>query len=160
MESNTAINNSHPAADGQPLLTMAETKIALGQRLLQTLSLFRPIDGAQKIERKIGQEVKFLERVMQTGQLKVNHVLCSNLVHYESLAQTLLQCASIKHIDYPVAVAERQSPLRVDIVCDNGRTWIKGERYGPMIYYGNLKKNCLLFWPIARSYRSQPEVAQ
>lgn len=126
-------NNSDDEDDAtntdQQLLVLAESKISLGQRLLQTLALFRPVDGAQKIERKIGQEVKFLERVMATGQLKVNHVLCSNLVHYESLAKTLLQCASIKYIDYPVAVAERQSPLRVDIVCDNGRTWIKGEQF-------------------------------
>lgn len=109
------------------LPAQAGARIALGKRLLATLDLFRAVDGVQKIERKIGQEVKFLERVVKSGQLKVNHVLCSNLVHYESLTETLLRSSNIKHIDFPVAVAERQSPLRVDIVSDNGSTWIKGE---------------------------------
>lgn len=53
-------------------------------------------------------------------------MLCSNLVHYECLIGTLLQCQHIKHVDYPVPMEDRQSPLRIDIVCDNGATWIKG----------------------------------
>lgn len=117
---------ANPADAELCMTSMAASRIALGKRLLATLELFRAVEGVQKIERKIGQEVKFLERVVKSGQLKVNHVLCSNLVHYESLTETLLRCANIKHIDYPVAMVERQSPLRVDIVADNGSTWIKG----------------------------------
>lgn len=56
----------------------------------------------------------------------MNHVLCSNLVHYECLVHTLYNSQNIRYIDFPIPIADRKSPLRIDIVCDNGSTWIKG----------------------------------
>lgn len=46
----------------------ADEKIALAKRLVQTIDKFRQIDGAQKIQRKINQELKFLEKVRMTRQ--------------------------------------------------------------------------------------------
>lgn len=123
----TTATATPPALDAD-LLAAAAAKIALGQRLHAVLAgSFHHIDGAAKIERKIAQEVRFLERVRKSGQLKANHVLCSNLVHYDALALVLQRSRAVKHIDYPVAMAGRESPLRVDIVCDGGRTWVKGK---------------------------------
>lgn len=65
-------------------------------------------------------------QVKKSGQLKLNHVLCSNLVHYECLVHTLYNSQNIRYIDFPIPIADRKSPLRIDIVCDNGSTWIKG----------------------------------
>lgn len=41
----------------------ADDKIALAKRLVQTIEKFSQIDGAPKIQRKITQELKFLEKV-------------------------------------------------------------------------------------------------
>lgn len=69
---------------------------------------------------------KLFIQVKKSGQLKLNHVLCSNLVHYECLVHTLYNSQNIRYIDFPIPIADRKSPLRIDIVCDNGSTWIKG----------------------------------
>lgn len=71
--------------------------------------------------------VVFSPQIKDSGQLKLHHLLCSNLVHFECLINTLTNSKNIKHIDYPISLPDRKSPLRIDIVCDNGRTWIKGE---------------------------------
>lgn len=146
--------NKTQASDLGELYATVDKKITLGDNLKKKLDLFRDIDGAVKIQRKISQELKFLEKVnkyflhvpilfhfatqfhpffkltenqvKKTGQLKLNHVLCSNLVHYECLVHTLYNSQNIRYIDFPIPIADRKSPLRIDIVCDNGSTWIKG----------------------------------
>lgn len=56
------------------LRSAADEKIALAKRLVQTIDKFRQIDGAQKIQRKINQELKFLEKVMKLiGDGEVSH---------------------------------------------------------------------------------------
>lgn len=149
--------NNTQDGDLGDLYATVDKKIALGENLKKKLDLFHDIDGAVKIQRKISQELKFLEKVSKgclhvttiicfiseftrflmfskltvnqvkkSGQLKLNHVLCSNLVHYECLVHTLYNSQNIRYIDFPIPIAERKSPLRIDIVCDNGSTWIKG----------------------------------
>lgn len=46
--------------------------------------------------------------------------------NYECLVNTLYSCRNIKHLDYPIQILDREFPLRIDIVCDNGSTWVKG----------------------------------
>lgn len=67
-----------------------------------------------------------LFQVLTTHQVKINHISCSNLVHFNYLVQTLSRTADVQHLDYPVKVGgNRKATGRVDIVADHGRTWIK-----------------------------------
>ncbi|XP_055845434.1 UPF0415 protein C7orf25 homolog [Episyrphus balteatus] len=104
---------------------LAEEKITLGQNLIEQLDNFKSIPGAQKIQRKINQEIKFLQKVVSTNSIKLNHVMCSNLTHYQFLVKILELQKDVVHIDCGFPVEERNNPLRVDIVCDNGLKWIK-----------------------------------
>lgn len=51
--------------------------------------------------------------------------MCSNLLHFESLCKILLECHGLLYVDYALPMDNRNSPLRIDSVCDNGATWIK-----------------------------------
>lgn len=55
--------NKTQVGDLGELYTTVDKKIALGESLKKKLDLFRDIDGAVKIQRKISQELKFLEKV-------------------------------------------------------------------------------------------------
>lgn len=55
--------NKTQASDLGELCATVDNKIALGENLKKKLDLFRDIDGAVKIQRKISQELKFLEKV-------------------------------------------------------------------------------------------------
>lgn len=45
------------------LLKLVEEKINYGEDLLKSLKEYKDIDGKQKLERKITQEIKFLRKV-------------------------------------------------------------------------------------------------
>ncbi|XP_005191322.1 UPF0415 protein C7orf25 homolog [Musca domestica] len=107
------------------LLQKAEDKVDLGEVLIKTLDEFSEIPGVQKVQRKIVQEIKFLKKVIKNKTLKINHVQCSNLTHYEFLVKILQQQRDVVHVDCGFAVDYRENPLRVDIVCENGLKWIK-----------------------------------
>lgn len=66
-------------------------------------------------------------KVIKNKTLKINHVQCSNLTHYEFLVKILQQQRDVVHVDCGFAVDYRENPLRVDIVCENGLKWIKGK---------------------------------
>lgn len=128
---------------------LVDDKIQLGNQLQKRFAPFIHIDGAIKIQRKIGREIKYLEKVGSTstksvlklkyslneinclqakcsGKIQHNNVLCSNLPNYECLINTLYSCRNIKSLDYPIHLVDREFPLRIDIICDNGSTWVKG----------------------------------
>uniref|UniRef100_A0A182M5A5 DUF1308 domain-containing protein n=1 Tax=Anopheles culicifacies TaxID=139723 RepID=A0A182M5A5_9DIPT len=109
----------------EELTQLAQEKIDLGEKLLKSLSQRNTIEGVKKIQKKISQELKFLNRVKANRTVTINHILCSNLTHFGCLVDCLLVSADVKHVDYPLPVEDRACPLRVDIVCDGGATWIK-----------------------------------
>uniref|UniRef100_A0A182N9W1 DUF1308 domain-containing protein n=1 Tax=Anopheles dirus TaxID=7168 RepID=A0A182N9W1_9DIPT len=109
----------------EELTQLAQEKIDLGEKLLKGLSQRDTIEGVKKIQKKISQELKFLNRVKVNRTVTINHILCSNLTHFGCLVDCLLESADVKHVDYPLPVEDRACPLRVDIVCDGGATWIK-----------------------------------
>ncbi|XP_058118329.1 UPF0415 protein C7orf25 homolog [Anopheles ziemanni] len=109
----------------EELTQLAQEKIDLGEKLLKDLSKRDTIEGVKKIQKKISQELKFLNRVKTNRTVTINHILCSNLTHFGCLVDCLLMSAQVKHVDYPLPVEDRACPLRVDIVCDGGATWIK-----------------------------------
>lgn len=47
----------------EQLIESAEEKINLGMNLISDLKLLSNVDGVNKVERKIKQEIKFLEKV-------------------------------------------------------------------------------------------------
>lgn len=48
------------------LYETVDKKIALGESLKKKLDLFKHIEGALKIQRKINQEIRFLQKVILT----------------------------------------------------------------------------------------------
>lgn len=58
------------------LVDRAKEKIELGYELISQLEEFRQINGVDKIQRKISQEVKFLQKVnnMDHFRFAVNHL--------------------------------------------------------------------------------------
>ena len=81
----TTINNISP----EELRKDLKEKIELGQGLLQKLDNngLKKVQGISKLEKKVKQEVKFLERFEDEKtfkKLKKEHISCSNLVHLES----------------------------------------------------------------------------
>uniref|UniRef100_A0A1B0A5B3 DUF1308 domain-containing protein n=1 Tax=Glossina pallidipes TaxID=7398 RepID=A0A1B0A5B3_GLOPL len=107
------------------LLEKAEQKVVLGQELINELDNFNEISGVAKVQRNINQEIKFLRKVIKNCTLKLNHIQCSNLTHYEFLVKILKLQKDIVHVDCGFTVNYRENPLRVDIVCENGLKWIK-----------------------------------
>ncbi|XP_030570228.1 UPF0415 protein C7orf25 homolog [Drosophila novamexicana] len=103
----------------------ANDKIRLGEELKKSLVEFEEIPGVSKVQRKIQQELKFLEKVIRTKTLKENHITSSNFVNYEFLIKTLRLQQGVVDINAVFPLESRDSPLRVDIVANNGLKWIK-----------------------------------
>ncbi|KAH8371516.1 hypothetical protein KR093_007836 [Drosophila rubida] len=103
----------------------ANDKIRLGNELKNALIDFEGIAGVSKVQRKIQQELKFLEKVIRTKTLKENHITSSNFVNYEFLIKTLRLQQGVVDINAVFPLNSRDNPLRVDIVANNGLKWIK-----------------------------------
>lgn len=64
--------------------------------------------------------------MIASDQLKINHILCSNLMHFAYLVNILSKTKDIQGVDVPIKFSGcNKSTARVDIVADDGRTWIK-----------------------------------
>lgn len=66
-------------------------------------------------------------QAIASKSLRINNILCSNLIHFGHLTETIRRSKDVKSVDFPVTVGKKSS-FRVDIVCaDNGLniTWIK-----------------------------------
>lgn len=56
----------------------------------------------------------------------MNNILCTNLVYFTYFVQVLEQTKNIYEVDFPIKSDTRKSaPVRIDIVADNGATWMK-----------------------------------
>lgn len=49
--------------ENEELIESVKEKIKFGNNLLELLEKYRVIDGKQKLQRKINQEIKFLKKV-------------------------------------------------------------------------------------------------
>ncbi|XP_032687442.1 UPF0415 protein C7orf25 homolog [Odontomachus brunneus] len=105
------------------LLECLREKIADGHGMVGQLRLMDKIDGVDKLIRKIQQEIKFLEKVQSTETVKKEHLQSTNLIHLNAVI-TRLSCAK-----NPTSVMKpfkyQESRLEVDIVCNNGSSWVK-----------------------------------
>lgn len=63
---------------------------------------------------------------MSLNRLTMNNILCSNLVYFTYFVYVLEKTENVYEIDFPIKSRGCQNPLvRIDIVADNGGTWIK-----------------------------------
>jgi hypothetical protein len=100
-------------------------KLKLANDLVNNLKVANSVEGVSKLEKKIKQEIKFLQKVQKDKKVKTkDHLYCSNLLHLGALVQTL---SSAEH---PVAVlkvfaAENCRKVIVDLVANDGHLWVK-----------------------------------
>ena len=124
-------------------------KIDLGHGLLQKLDNngLKNVQGIAKLEKKVKQEVKFLEKFedeITFLKLKKEHISCSNLVHLESFISQIFLVENptavmqpfnlwskgetnwvifkLKNVPADGSVIKK---VVVDIICDKGKTWVK-----------------------------------
>ncbi|XP_030753022.1 UPF0415 protein C7orf25 homolog [Sitophilus oryzae] len=118
---------------------LAKEKILFGEDLKRYIDDNKFIDGLQKLGRKINQELKFLKKVTKNRTLKKEHLQCSNLTHFSSLIDTLKTVENSQSVNKVFLLDDRK--ITVDIICDNGLTWMKVIARNPkslsQIYMGN-----------------------
>lgn len=96
--------------------------INVGKKLYTDLDLLKNVQGVAKIQKKILSEVSTLEK----KQITIHHILCSNLIHYEHFVKILKETKDIHCVDFPIKRrGDRKASVRVDIVANDGCTWIK-----------------------------------
>nr|XP_033187543.1 UPF0415 protein C7orf25 homolog [Bombus vancouverensis nearcticus] len=105
------------------LLTCIEEKIESGKATIDRLKLVGKIDGIEKLIRKIQQEIKFLEKVQSTGNVKKEHLQSTNLIHLNAIVARLFCANEPTNVMKPFKY--QKSRLEVDIVCNGGASWIK-----------------------------------
>jgi len=105
---------------------MIEEKVKLAEDLIKKLEPVSNVDGVSKLEKKIRQEIKFLQKISKQKSSKTkDHLFCSNLLHLGALVETLVEAGE------PVAVLKVFSSQRssrkvvIDLVANNGLLWVK-----------------------------------
>lgn len=108
------------------IIEQAKEKINVGRDLLNQLHALSKIPGVVKIINKIAAEISSLEKALLSEQLTINHILCSNLVYFSYFVRILKQTESVQAVDFPIKRrGDLKSSLRVDIIANNGKEWIK-----------------------------------
>ncbi|XP_076680446.1 UPF0415 protein C7orf25 homolog [Andrena cerasifolii] len=109
--------------DKAALLKCLGEKIYSGKATIDRLKLAGKIDGIEKLIRKIQQEIKFLEKVQSTGNVKKEHLQSTNLIHLNAIVARLF--GSSKPVNVLKPFKYEESRLEVDIVCNDGASWVK-----------------------------------
>ena len=107
-------------------IKLIEEKVNLAEDLIRKLEPVSNVDGVSKLEKKIRQEIKFLQKIQKQKSSKTkDHLFCSNLLHLGALVETLADAGE------PVSVLKVYSAQRcsrkvvVDLVANNGLLWVK-----------------------------------
>lgn len=102
-------------------------KLALGRDLLAKLANknFKKVQGIPKLEKKIRQELKFLEKfehLENLSGLKKEHISCSNLNHLGCIVDQLYLVPNPHSVMQPFNLKQefKTKKVCVDIVCDKG----------------------------------------
>lgn len=115
------------------LKTNLQEKLFLGRTLLSKLadrSALKKVQGIPKLEKKIRQELKFLEKFEDPAffsGLKKEHISCSNLIHLGCIVDELLLTTNPSAVMHPFSLKQefKTKKVTVDIVSDKGHSWIK-----------------------------------
>ena len=120
-------------------------KIRFGKEMLAQLAnnKFKKVQGLPKLEKKVRQELKFLEKFEAPenfGDLKKEHISCSNLLHLGSIIEQLCLVENPSSVLQPFNLNEgcKVKKICVDIVCDRGQSWLKVVARNPIA----LDQNC------------------
>ena len=120
-------------------------KICFGKDILAKLSnnKFKKVQGLAKLEKKVRQELKFLEKFESPENfidLKKEHINCSNLVHLGSIIEQLFLVENPSSVLQPFNLSQdgKVKKICVDIVCDRGQSWLKVVARNPIA----LDQNC------------------
>ena len=120
-------------------------KISFGKNILAKLSnnKFKKVQGISKLEKKVRQELKFLEKFESPENfidLKKEHINCSNLVHLGSIIEQLFLVENPSSVLQPFNLSQdcKVKKIVVDIVCDQGQSWLKVVARNPIA----LDQNC------------------
>ncbi|KZC08635.1 UPF0415 protein C7orf25 like protein [Dufourea novaeangliae] len=105
------------------LLKCLKEKIHNGKATIDRLKLVGKIDGVEKLIRKFQQEIRFLEKVQTTGNVKKEHLQSTNLIHLNAIAARLFCASEPTNVMKPFK--HKKSRLEVDIVCNGGASWVK-----------------------------------
>ncbi len=131
--------------DPQQLQALLEEKLALGNVLMDTLACkkYQQVQGIAKLEKKIRQEIKFLQKFLhkspqEGGKLKNEHLQCSNLQHLSAIVDALKSCSNPQAVLHTFSwkrepragapVGFYEDPVKkvtVDVVGDGGLVWTK-----------------------------------
>jgi len=127
------MENPESAASLATLQGELRAKIFIGQTLLDRLSnnSLKKVQGLPKLEKKVRQEVKFLEKFEadeNISKLKKEHINCSNLAHLSSIIDQIFLVESPTAVIHPfnlVTGDKARKKVVVDVVADKGQSWIK-----------------------------------
>ncbi|XP_031632321.1 UPF0415 protein C7orf25 homolog [Contarinia nasturtii] len=105
---------------------LGEKKICVGIDLIQQLNCLDHIQGIGKIRKKISTEISTLQNTLILKRLTINNIICSNLIHFAYLVKILNKTENVQGVDFPIKIhGSPKASIRIDIVTDNGKTWIK-----------------------------------
>lgn len=113
----------HGMEEMAELTKSLEEKIYSGKSMIGRLKLVGKVDGVEKLGRKIQQEIRFLEKVQSTGNVKKEHLQSTNLIHLNAMVGRLFCAKDPTHVMKPFKC--QNSRLEVDIVCNGGASWVK-----------------------------------
>ncbi len=111
---------------------LLRSKLSEGEGLMRELSEepLRSVDGVAKLEKKIRQEVKFLQKFLAQEKhrlkLKREHLQCSNLQHLSAVVGALRACDRPQGVLQSFSWGEEQvRKVTVDVVSEGGLVWTK-----------------------------------
>ncbi|XP_073979672.1 UPF0415 protein C7orf25 homolog isoform X2 [Rhodnius prolixus] len=102
-------------------------KLKLGQNLQESIDkLENKISGIHKLRSKVKQEIYFLQK-KDTDTLKKEHIVCSNLMHYEALVSKLLRTESPNSVleVFHYNSKDGAKKIVIDIVSEKKTRWCK-----------------------------------
>ncbi|XP_063909790.1 UPF0415 protein C7orf25 homolog [Zophobas morio] len=102
---------------------LVSEKIKFGEELIATIHKYKNLEGIQKLQRKITQELNFLRQIVKSGKIKKEHIQCSNLTHFSAVVNTLGNIEKCVCVNKVVVLDDRK--IVIDIICDGGLTWMK-----------------------------------
>ena len=104
-----------------------DDKLKLANELVNKLKVVKDVDGVSKLEKKIKQEIKFLQKIEKDKKVKTkDHLYCSNLLHLGALVQTLSESENpVSVLKVFGKISESSRKIVVDLVANEGNLWIK-----------------------------------
>jgi hypothetical protein len=120
---NCSMGTVNHAEETLKLRELVVEKIAFGEKLINSIEKYKSLEGIQKLQRKISQELNFLKQIDKTGKIKKEHIQCSNLTHFSAVVKTISSVSKCISVNKVMMLDDRK--ITIDIICDDGLTWMK-----------------------------------